>query len=148
MAESIVPERNVALHKAVTASSNLSPPAWAVDGSEGTVWNAGAHPIQHITVDLDATYTLSRIELVVEQTPPGRTVHVVKGGTDLSALRELDRIESETASNQTINRIGPWPKIRWLRIETTNSPSWVAWREIRAFAQGSAAADKSEVSLF
>lgn len=127
-------ERNVALHKAVTATSSYSPPANAVDGAEGTVWNSGAGPLQYITIDLDVAYVLSRIELVIEQTPHGPTEHVIKGGLDLASLRELDRIASDTANGQTINRIGPWRGIRFLRIETVRSVSWVAWREIRAFA--------------
>ena len=30
----------------------------------------------------------------------------------------------------------PWDGVRYLRVETRASPSWVAWREIEVFASG------------
>jgi hypothetical protein len=27
----------------------------------------------------------------------------------------------------------PWENVRFLRVKTTTSPSWVAWREIQVF---------------
>ena len=129
-------ETNVALHKAVVATSiGLSaPPSAAVDGDTLRGWNSGAAPVQSITIDLDASYTIVRIELVVDQDPPGRTTHHINGGSDLDNLTRLDTIESDTTDGQTIERIGPWLGIRWLQIVTEKSPSWVAWREIRAFS--------------
>jgi hypothetical protein len=41
-----------------------------------------------------------------------------------------------TADNGLLEYVppAPWEGIRYLRVETCASPSWVAWGEIEAFA--------------
>ena len=40
----------------------------------GTLWNAGAGPTQWIQVDLEGTYDVMRVRLIVAQDPAGRAV--------------------------------------------------------------------------
>jgi hypothetical protein len=41
-------------------------------------------------------------------------------------------IDSETDSGQWLELTGRW-SVRYLRITTVRSPSWVAWLEIEAY---------------
>jgi GH18 family chitinase len=66
VSSTVVPISNLALNKAVTASSEPqaeNPASSAVDGNTDTRWSASVYP-QSIEVDLGAVYSISRTELV------------------------------------------------------------------------------------
>ena len=112
----------------------------AVDGNPGTWWSAGAGAPQWIEVDLGAAYNIRSIRLVTSQSPAGLTVHKVRGkGADLQdAYVVLHNFEGITADTQVFSYTPgqPWKGIRYLRIDTIESPSWVAWREIEIIDAG------------
>lgn len=133
--------RNLALGRPVTASAARPdlPPEMAVDGiddqNQFNWWSSGDFPPQWIEIDLGAPATVEGIRLTVSQAPPGGTRHLVWGiqedGTS-SLLHEFsgstdDAFVLEYAPEE------PWEGIRRIRIETVESPSWVAWREIEVF---------------
>lgn len=130
---------NLAWHKPVTASSVLAdgPAANAVDGDSDTIWNSGGGPPAWIEVDLGAATALSEIRLTVSQFPAGATKHQVWGrvapGSELVLLGTLS---GQTADYQvlTLTASGSWPAVRFVRVQTVASPSWVAWREIEVAA--------------
>ena len=90
-----------------------------------------------IEVDLGAPATIETLRLVVSQSPPGRTVHVVSGGPSRTQLRPLHTFEGTTDFGDELVWTPPEPLtgIRVLRIETTVGPSWVAWLEIEAIGR-------------
>lgn len=105
----------------------------AIDGHESTTWNAGAGPPNWILVDLGTDRSLIGVRLLVEQTPPGRTVHRILVNGDIGG--EFERIhtfDGRTASGQWLvfRPDPPIPRVRRVVIETVEGPSWVAWREI------------------
>lgn len=104
-----------------------------VDGSLSTAWSSGGYAPASADLDLRAPQTLSRIELVVEQSPAGSTHHVVYGGPTLNSLSVLGSFDGNTQSGQVLVLSGPFTGVRYLRVQTTASPSWVAWREINVF---------------
>lgn len=130
---------NIALGKPVQASQALSenPPEMAVDGDINNWWGAGDHPPHWIEVDLGSPQDISRIKLVASQDPPGNTQHFISGRTSLDEpfrllhqfnqfTRDLDELEFAPTS--------PWQEIRYIRVETLTSPSWVSWREIEVYS--------------
>jgi len=137
---------NLARGRPATASGSepSRPPGAAVDGlrggSLGTRWGAGGFPPQWIEVDLEQERTIAKLRLVVSQYPAGQTTHLVWGrGGDpgdpdvllwqfQGTTNENDRLEYAPAS--------PWPGVRYLRVETSQSPSWVGWLEIEAYGPG------------
>jgi hypothetical protein len=132
---------NLALGKAVSASRINHPelpenqPENAVDGDYGTPWNAGDYPPQWIEIDLGSPASLSCARLVVDQSPDGVSSHTIIGRTEQGQERVLASI------NQWLNKYeileidldSASDHYQWVRVETTSSPSWVAWFEIELY---------------
>lgn len=134
-------EVNLALGRPATASSATgdAPAASAVDGDADTIWNAGAGPPAWIEIDLGSAVAIGEVRLVVSQFPAGATTHLVKGRTTAAGPAiVLATLDGATSDNDrlvaTVDAAAP--AIRYLRIETVTSPSWVAWREIEVTPRG------------
>ncbi len=132
-------ENNVALHKPVQASMSLPDqmPSDAVDGWINTTWGAGSHPPQRIEIDLQDTFAIAKLRLIVSQYPDGETKHRIWGKSDSgSQYQLLHEFSGTTTDNQVLEftPVTPWSNIRFLKVETIESPSWVAWREIQALS--------------
>ena len=121
--------------RGVTASGSYagSLPELAVDGDLSTAWNAGAFAPQWIEIDLGEPRSIYGISLLTAQSPKGETVHRILGKTNgADAYRVLHGFAGATIDGQWLRYSppAPWENLRFLRIETTDSPSWVSWREI------------------
>ncbi len=137
----VVPLVNAARHKAVAASGvhESYSPVNAVDDDIATSWIVAESAGSWIEVDLGEKLPVHRIELVVEQTPEGETTHRVLGkGAEESPYRELAVVEGLTSGGQVLTRDlpAPWADLRFIRVETTRTPSWVGWKEIRVLSPG------------
>jgi hypothetical protein len=112
-------------------------PGLAVDDDLATAWVAGGHPEQWIRLDLAGPMTLAEVQLVVSQDPAGRTTHLVEvRQRGERGFRTLGRLRGRTVDGDVL-LLRPTRAVRRvvsIRIRTLASPSWVAWREIRAFA--------------
>lgn len=133
---------NVALNKTVRVSATEAghPAQVAVDGDPGTWWSAGAGPVQWIEIDLGAPYNILEIHLIPSQYPAGPTHHVVTGkgpgtGDAFVVLQSFDGI-TQDSQVLTYKPPEPWNGIQFIRVQTTTSPSWVAWREIEVIDAG------------
>lgn len=129
---------NLAFKQAVQASASTQYPATlAVDGNENTSWGAGDFPPQWIEVDLGAPATVTSFRLLVTQSPNGSTIHRILVGSSASTLVEIHRFEQATATGLwlTYTPQSPLSNIRFVRIETISSPSWVGWLEIEVFGE-------------
>lgn len=118
-------------------------PGEAFDSNEQTNWGAGDGPPQFIQVDFLNNTKLDRIELVVEQFPTGFTRHQLLAAPDGQSMDPdvLHEFAGNTASQQTLafdfNAFNN--NFRYIKVATLQSPSWVAWREIRLYKEGSTA---------
>lgn len=126
---------NIAFGKPVRTSAvngPLSAGEYAVDLSLHTQWNAGNGPPQWIEIDLQRPSTIVTIRLVVSQYPAGETVHQIWGGADPNKLTLLYEFKGFTKDLNTLEfkPSSPLTNIRYVKILTTQSPSWTAWREI------------------
>ncbi len=124
---------NLALGRPASAGGSLpeTPPALAIDGDSGTTWISGAGPPMWIEVDLGAPGRVVEVRLHVAQTPSGPTTHRVRALTPSGWVTIAD-LAGSTADGQVLVARPPSPVegARAVRIETSQSPSWVAWREI------------------
>jgi hypothetical protein len=133
-------EVNLALGKAVSASSALGdgPASNAVDGDADTSWNSGAEPPGWIEVDLGSAVEIGEVRLVVGQFPGGPTEHRITGRASPSGpVVKIATLKGATADNNVLTAAvdSETPALRYLRVETTASPSWVAWREIEVLTR-------------
>lgn len=129
--------------KAVSAIASRSAsgagPEKAIDGNAGTAWNAGDHSSvspQWLQVDLGAATTMMEIRLRVSQSPAGATIHEIWGGPtgDETSMVKLDTLSQVSTDGQVListgGQLSSRSDIRFLRIKTVNSPSWVSWWEL------------------
>jgi F5/8 type C domain-containing protein len=127
---------NLALGKAVRVSNQFEDfaGALAVDGDFGTLWNSGGGAIQWIEIDLGAAYNISEIRLTVSQYPNGPTVHEIlgKGPNAGDPFNPLHKFDGNTNDGAVLvfKPDSLIKQVRYIRVTTTVSPSWVSWREI------------------
>ena len=126
---------NVALTGAGRSSEGEESAHLAFDGDPDTNWNAKNFAAQWIAVTLDDLYLVDRIELVVAQSPPGPTSHVIWLGNGSGARRLYARLENiQTEDGQIIEiELDPPLPVDELLVHTLESPSWVGWREVQVF---------------
>ncbi len=140
--EALLPPPNLAAGAAARASSSLpgARPGLAVDGDPATNWSAGAGPPAWIELDLGRGRTVGLVRLRIAQFPEGRTVHRLLGRGPGTGGRwmTLAVLRGRTDDAQVLEWRPDAPRtgLRWLRVETTVSPSWVAWREIEVLGPG------------
>jgi hypothetical protein len=127
-------EYNLALGKATRASRFIENelPAGVVDGNTNFWWGAGDFAPQWIQIDLGEPYSVGMIRLVVSQSPAGNTTHQIWMGTTSDQLTLVHTFEGYTTDNQVLEYSPETPleNVRYVRVVTKASPSWVAWKEI------------------
>src|SRR5262245_44182053 len=120
--------------RSVRASLSLPdrPPEYAVDGHTRLIWGAAFAPAW-IEIDLGRPVSIRRLQLVVAQSPTGPTRHVVLGKGKGGRWHQLASLHGSTNDGQVLDVRLPEASqpVRWVRVVTRASPSWVAWKEIR-----------------
>lgn len=135
----LLPPPNLATGAAARASAALPAegPELAVDGDPGTGWNAGAGPPAWIEIDLGRGQTIGLVRLRVQQFPSGLTDHrlLARGPGTGGEWEQLATLRGVTEDPQSLEwrPDAPLEGIRYLRVQTVASPSWVAWREIEVY---------------
>ncbi len=104
----------------------------AFDGDTCTTWNSGEFPPQGVSVDLIDAPGLDGLLVYPEMTPVTADVtHVVEISDDGETYRSLAILTGVMTSGEGYAlRLPKRIATRYLRVRTTASPSWVAWREI------------------
>ena len=130
---------NLAVNAQVNASASLTEQSISMinDGIKEVgarnFWGSGGPPPQWVEFDLRMMTTIERVELLISQSPAGNTVHEILGRASLEdEWRLLERLAASTSDKETLVTmpVPPWQGIRYLRIETAVSPSWVSWGEV------------------
>lgn len=118
--------------KSARASGDVAAPAAAAfDGNACTIWNAGAAASQAIEGQLELGDHVTAMILVPEMTPAkGHSVHVVELALGGTTARRLVADATFTSNDAYLVVIDAPPAADRVRIVTTESESWVAWREI------------------
>jgi F5/8 type C domain len=118
----------------ITASKTYlnNTPSLVADGNVTTSWNAGDYPPQWIRFDLGAPHDLVHVRLLVKQVPhTGVTDHRVYGSYNGTKYTLLGGFSDTTRNSQWLQLDTPARGIRYIKVETTKSPSWVGWSEIQ-----------------
>jgi hypothetical protein len=121
-----------------TASRSLpdQPAEAAIDGGSPQ-WGSGADAPQYIEIALESPQTVDEIRLTVAQFPAGPTRHEVWVGQRGDPPVLVYTFDGSTAEQDVLVYSPPVPleDVDVVRIVTTVSPSWVAWREIRIISR-------------
>lgn len=123
---------------AATASQTYSgsSPNNVFDGNTATGWGAGTFAPAWIQLDLGRTYPIRQIRMLTGQAPDGQTTHKVLVGTDPENLRLARTLSGHTANAQWIGFVDDSQtlgNVRYVRILTESSPSWIAWNEVEVY---------------
>ncbi len=122
---------------ATSASGASATAGLASDGSTCTIWNAGGHAPHSVTLDLGAPTRVDVIALVPEMTPNGQVSHEIAFSDDGRTFQVGHRLQAPMQSGVAVELVLPSPeRARFVRVSTSASPSWVAWREIGLFRCG------------
>jgi hypothetical protein len=115
-----------------STAGGAGPPGNVLDGIPDTAWSAGTDAPQWIQVDLGAAATVEAVRLLVAQDPAGPTTHVVTLRDEAGATLATYTLAAATSDGDWLEPDlgGPLGGVRFVRIDTTASPSWVAWREV------------------
>ena len=107
----------------------------AIDGVSSTVWSAQQPAPQWFSVALDRLHLVNRIQLEVTQAPAGATTHEIWLGNGSGSRTLFARLSDvHTDDGQLLDLdINPPQVVDEVFILTLDSPSWVAWREIKVF---------------
>ncbi len=120
----------------VTASSTYSDnvPTRAIDGVSSNAWTATSYAPQWIEVDLGVAVPLKKLRMLVSQSPAGQTTHVVTGGMSPAPTSVLQTVSGKTSDGQWLEAsLDTAASVRYIRITTTGSPSWVSWHELEFY---------------
>ncbi len=129
---------NLALNRPVQVSGTFGDQfgSRAVDGLGLTGWSSGGGPPATIEVDLGLAQTIHEIRLLTEQDPAGGTTHQIQvRKANGAAFTTVATLSGATQGEQWLRWFpnAPLHGIRWVRIVTTASPSWAAWREVQVY---------------
>lgn len=130
--------------KAYSASSTSlgSAPGQAFDGDTESFWSSGDYAPAWVQVDLGSPHSVDHIKLVVAQTPAGPTLHriylfgeggVAPPGDPIVILDGYTSDRQELYVNVSGLSEEVRDNVRYVRVETASSSSWVAWREIKVY---------------
>ena len=124
----------IALSSATASKSTPKDlPNLAFDANPMTVWSSGDGVPGWIQIDLGQPTTISTIRLNVSQFPPGPTTHQISAGPTPDTLAPLGTLDGNTTDGQVLELNKSASNVRYVKIETVKSPSWVAWREIEIY---------------
>ena len=107
----------------------------AIDGDPETIWSSKQPAPQWYAINLDRTYLVDRVEMVVTQAPPGPTTHEIwlgHGSGLRTFYKRLADVHTEDGQILAVP-IDPPQSVNEVLILTLHSPSWVAWRDFRVF---------------
>jgi len=132
-------EGNVATVGSAFASAGEELAGQAIDGEPDTIWTAGRPAPQWYSVSFDELYVVDKLELETAQSPAGPTTHEIWLGNGSSTRTMYWRFDNQHSEDgQTLEvPIVPPRSISEVQILTLDSPSWVAWREVRVFGSRS-----------
>ena len=117
-----------------SSQQSLHPADNAIDVNKETLWNSGANAPQWIEVELSGDYHLQEIRLLVAQYPNGPSFHRVFAAGQEKDYRLLTEFSGDTEDGQILTFQAEQPSmVRFLKIETIKSPSWIAWKEIEVY---------------
>ena len=73
---------------------------------------------------------ISRISIETQMSPNGNATHYIKAGLDPNPKQIVAQLSGYFKTCETVNAQRAPIQARYVRVDTTSSPSWVAWRHL------------------
>mmetsp|Transcript_15103 Transcript_15103/g.32728 ORF Transcript_15103/g.32728 Transcript_15103/m.32728 type:complete len:142 (-) Transcript_15103:601-1026(-) len=123
--------------KAVEASSEKNDDSAAenvLSKDRDETWHSGRGAPGYIDLDLGAVQKVSHLNFLPYQVPtPAQTVHRIWVGETQDKMELVQEVKQETTHHKWVKDVTVERPARWVRIETTESPSWVAMSGVEVF---------------
>jgi hypothetical protein len=128
----VVPTTCVPIHGApMSSGSTTEETVEAFDGDVCTVWNAGGPPPRFAAEDFGQKRVVSGLVIVPSIEKNGRQRDVIEASDDGITYHTMYVLDQEMESGHAYQVKIPTPfAARGLRVSTTDSTSFVAWKEI------------------
>jgi len=120
---------------AITASSTMGGTSTANvnDGLYLTgVWNSGGAAPAWIELDLGSSHFINSVRMTPDMSPSGSVSETIYVGNSPGPAGVGGSYSGAAATLEPIS-VNIGVSARYVRISTTSSPSWVAWREIEIY---------------
>lgn len=122
-----------------TATKSLAnnPSRLAIDNNTSTFWNSGDNAPQSIKFDLGSSQDIGKICLRVAQYPEGVSTHefYIPSPDGLGEIKIGTLQKSLSTTGWEILEVpAAYKNFRYLKISSVESPSWIAWAEVKAIA--------------
>lgn len=117
---------------AATVSNGPESAAFVFDHDLEKVWNSSSFVPGWIQLDVGQPVTISTVRLYTAQSPAGPTSHRILGGVTPDNLAPLGALDGDTADAQWLE-LQMKAQVRYVKVVTLKSPSWVGWREIEIY---------------
>lgn len=101
----------------------------------GSGYQSGASAPQYVQIEFPVAFNVTRVCLHVDQYPNCTTVHYLYSGFYGQNLKLVKNITGFTIHNQWINLTfnENLTHVKYLKLETVQSRSWVAWRRFLVY---------------
>jgi uncharacterized protein (DUF1800 family) len=110
-------------------------PQHTYDGDPNTPWNSGSYAPQWIEFDLGLLYDITQVRLLTAQAPAGPTDHVILVGSAPNPTTVYATLQGQTDGGMWLESKKPASWVRYVRVLTRSSPSWISWKEIEIWGQ-------------
>lgn len=131
-AATVFADGNLALGRPAQVSSQAAGgfAEYLTDGRLDTAWNAGGFAPATAEIDLGGLYYVDRVRLSVRQLPDGVSQHRIWLGDADRRYRLGRQFGQYTQDSDWLEFDAGQTGVRYVKVETVASPSWVAWNEI------------------
>ena len=103
------------------------------NAGHGTIAAGGSHDPE-IELDLGFNRAVQSLRLTPAMSPDGSTTHVIYAGTSPNPQTQVATVTDARGTNMATIPVSFTPTTaRYIRIKTTSSPSWVAWKELEVY---------------
>ena len=124
--------------RTAVASAGGSSAGNVLDGNYATSWSAESFAPVWIQVDLGRAFPVSKVRLRANMFPNGYAVQKLYAGSEAGSLTLKQTVGRWTANGDWIEFAWPGSEksmgtVRYIRVETVSSPSWVSWSEVEVY---------------
>ena len=113
----------------------IKPTVLLIANQNGSAFVSSYAP-QYAQLELPGEYNITNVCLLISQSSNGATYHQISIGASLNSTQVVTVLNGTTFNGEWINITynPPLNNVRFLRLDTISSPSWVSWIKFLVYA--------------